>query len=70
MWFILESVVGTKFYVNSKYITDFCFNGVNTLVSVMSKGQIMVNGDVTKELINVIRMSGERFKQLGGQNDN
>lgn len=65
MWFIIVDKSGAKYIVNTQYITSFYFNGIDTNISVLNEDDILVSGDITRKMMEVLRMTGIAIKQIG-----
>lgn len=67
MWVIVKDKLGNKRHVNTKFLTDFYFNGEDTIIWLINGAPIEVPGDCEKDIMMAIRMSevGLGVKQIG-----
>ena len=67
MWIIVKDKLGNRRHINTKFMTDFYFNGEDTIIWLIHGAPIEVIGDCEKEIMQSIRMSevGLGVKQIG-----
>ena len=64
MWLIVKDEENKQHYINSDHIEDFYSDGKLTHIR-LTDGGINIEGDITKKLMEIFRMSGAPIKQIG-----
>ena len=64
MWIIVTDTRNIKRYINLENIDEFYLNGEETCICIRHS-MIAVKGDITKKLMEILRMTGVGVKQIG-----
>lgn len=64
MWLIVKDKENRKHHINSDYIKDF-YSDCELTHIWLTDGDITIIGDITKNLMEIFRMSGAPIKQIG-----